>query len=290
MRLPENHRGASVTGYGLIVGLISVLALGAISTSGEQVNELFNTVGDEMGSVVTGTTGTSSPGIAASPSASPAGSFEPSCDAIHTAESPPQGYTVRTIDPTGSDPFDVMCLFLDTAWGGGGFTLIAAQWQNDPVAWNEGRQADYVADQLSTPGISFALTGNDIPGHSHMLFGRIGSGQNDNIDLLPFTYTTGPIAKTELTSPITGNVYHIARVSNGVYSSHDPESTLLTDPGHFDWWNTLTVDQVTNPSTFPNYTWSFAPEHSIAERRSYAFRALMNTTDVTNYGWAILVR
>ncbi|GAB5388838.1 MAG: hypothetical protein Alpg2KO_18060 [Alphaproteobacteria bacterium] len=50
--MPLRKRGASLSGYGLIVGLISVLALTAITQSGRNVNELFNTTSGALGGVI----------------------------------------------------------------------------------------------------------------------------------------------------------------------------------------------------------------------------------------------
>ncbi|GAB5390258.1 MAG: hypothetical protein Alpg2KO_32260 [Alphaproteobacteria bacterium] len=66
-------RGASAIGYGLIVGLISVAALAAITTTGSSVQQVFNDSSSSLGNVVEGTAGS-----AAAP-ATPAPSVEPPC-------------------------------------------------------------------------------------------------------------------------------------------------------------------------------------------------------------------
>lgn len=47
-KLQANHRGAGLVEYGLLVGLISVLAIGAVLATGEEIDETFITVGDEL--------------------------------------------------------------------------------------------------------------------------------------------------------------------------------------------------------------------------------------------------
>ncbi|GAB5387864.1 MAG: hypothetical protein Alpg2KO_08320 [Alphaproteobacteria bacterium] len=44
----ENSRGASGLSYGLVVGLISIVALASVTTSGSSVNSLFTTVSDTI--------------------------------------------------------------------------------------------------------------------------------------------------------------------------------------------------------------------------------------------------
>ena len=61
-------RGATLSEYGLLVGLIAILALAAISSIGENTEELFGDVATSMDGAITGTTASSS---SAGPSPSP---------------------------------------------------------------------------------------------------------------------------------------------------------------------------------------------------------------------------
>jgi Flp pilus assembly pilin Flp len=54
MSLTRRRRGASLTGYGLVVGLIAVAALAATGQVGDTVSALFGTVGDDMDAAAAG--------------------------------------------------------------------------------------------------------------------------------------------------------------------------------------------------------------------------------------------
>lgn len=47
-RILKNKRAASLTGYGLVVGLIAVVAISAVSSTGEQVQNLFGFVANNL--------------------------------------------------------------------------------------------------------------------------------------------------------------------------------------------------------------------------------------------------
>ena len=64
-------RGATLSEYGLLVGLIAILALAAISSIGENTEELFGDVATSMDGAITGTTASATLSPTASPS--PAG-------------------------------------------------------------------------------------------------------------------------------------------------------------------------------------------------------------------------
>lgn len=64
----QGKRGATGVAYGLVVGLIAIVALGAITNIGAEVDGLFNTVGDELDGVVT-EANNSVPGPTPTPSA-----------------------------------------------------------------------------------------------------------------------------------------------------------------------------------------------------------------------------
>lgn len=67
-KLIKPRRGVSLSGYGLVVGLISVVALAAVTGSGSSVNELFLDVSNTLGSVIEPGSGAS-----AAPSETPSG-------------------------------------------------------------------------------------------------------------------------------------------------------------------------------------------------------------------------
>ena len=48
-RLKRDEKGATAVEYGLMVGLIAVVIIFAVTTLGEQLNELFTSLTDELG-------------------------------------------------------------------------------------------------------------------------------------------------------------------------------------------------------------------------------------------------
>lgn len=60
-------RGATLTGYGLIVGLIAIVGLVSVTSIGDQVTALFGEVGDELGAVVDGESSAAAPTASATP-------------------------------------------------------------------------------------------------------------------------------------------------------------------------------------------------------------------------------
>ncbi|GAB5387907.1 MAG: hypothetical protein Alpg2KO_08750 [Alphaproteobacteria bacterium] len=269
-------RGATLIGYGLVVGLISVLALAAITSTGDRVSTLFDSVSGEMQAV---NEGASASGVVAQPSPTPA--IRTSCNDIAQNESVTPGYEVREINP-GSGAFDALCYFDDGTHGGGGFTVVLAQYEADPITWDEGRQADYQPDLINSPGTSFALTGTDMPSHSTLAFGRIGSGANDIIDAIPYSYATGNIGTDRVTSAQTSLSYDIHRSDGATFQAHDPES-----PGGVlgEWLDTLTIDQTGGQQ----FTWAFSPNHTAQQTKGYAYQGSTGSSH-NSYAWALMVR
>ncbi|GAB5387804.1 MAG: hypothetical protein Alpg2KO_07720 [Alphaproteobacteria bacterium] len=70
-KVKVGHRGASLLGYALLVGLISVVGLSAIQTTGTSVSGLFDTVGQDMAAVSGNGSGGSGAGGSASPTPTP---------------------------------------------------------------------------------------------------------------------------------------------------------------------------------------------------------------------------
>ncbi|GAB5388232.1 MAG: hypothetical protein Alpg2KO_12000 [Alphaproteobacteria bacterium] len=122
-------RGASGGTYALLVGLISVVALTAVTSSGDSINELFAETSDTLGTVITSSSAAvqpaSSPAASASPSASPSPSAPPlraSCKAILDAgESTGDG--TYSIDPDGAGPLGQITV--ECNMDDGGRTMLA---------------------------------------------------------------------------------------------------------------------------------------------------------------------
>lgn len=104
-------RGVSLTSYGLIVGLISIVALAAVTGIGSNVDSLFTTVGDELGGVVAADAGPT-----AQPSVTPGGCTPDTAD-LNFDEASSGSFTL-TVD---SDEIDCTFQFrVDGASGGCG--------------------------------------------------------------------------------------------------------------------------------------------------------------------------
>jgi hypothetical protein len=164
----------------------------------------------------------------------------------------------------------------------GGWTMIVAQFENDPVTnWNEGRQADY-NPSLATKK-SFCLNSIEIPTHTETAFSQ------DNLALgvcaVPFVYKTGNIPKTLVTDSQTGLQYHVHRQTGNFYNQHDPESSLHTVSQYPEWCNSLTCDRTGGVY----YTWAFSPNYPTVGYRGYAYNGV-NTLNVELVPWTVWVR
>jgi pilus assembly protein Flp/PilA len=57
-RLEREEKGATAVEYGLMVGLIAVVIIAAVVLLGEQLNELFEAIGTELGGTAAGAAAT----------------------------------------------------------------------------------------------------------------------------------------------------------------------------------------------------------------------------------------
>lgn len=204
---------------------------------------------------------------------SPAGA---SCKQI-LAERPGSASGVYPIMVNGKT-FSAFC---DMASAGGGWTLVAAQFEFDPVTeWNEGVQEGY--DPSLVSGNGFALNTSELPAHTQTAFGRDLSATH--IDYVNLVYTTGNIAKIELAG--AKGTYHLHRSSSGHYTNHNPEHDVEDQNlAHRAWNNTLTFDLVGGTS----YSWSFSPYQSAAAQRGFAMNGGRYQTEEP-YAWTVWVR
>jgi len=208
------------------------------------------------------------------------------CHAIKAAAPALTGVSVHRIDPAGdgSGVLDVLC---DMSTWGGGWTLVAAQFEGDPILWDEGRQADY--DPTLASGASFALVGADLVTHNQVAFGRAestGAGSWDaaGLDYVHFTYDpAADYAGVPLNGLATTRTYQLDRHLAGVHNNHDPEQDLLTSAP--EWHDTLSLDAAGGMVA----TWAFSPFYFTVEGRGFAFEGHRQTI-ADDYAWAVWVR
>ncbi len=185
-------------------------------------------------------------------------------------------YWIQSITADTPTPFQVYC---DMDSDGGGWTLVAAQFESDPVTdWNEGFQPDY--DPSLAAGASFALQRYDIPPHVETAFGR--DTEATFVDYVRFVYDTSDIPVVELTGKKTGELYNVHRDSGAYHLDYDPESTETSDA---EWNNALTFDKTGGV----NNSWAFGPNHPQAAQRGYAMNGDYSASGESE-AWTVWVR
>ena len=198
-----------------------------------------------------------------------------SCKAILDAGDS-TGNGVYAIAPDGVTPISAYC---DMTTDGGGWTMVAAQFENDPVPnWNEGIQGDYDPDLSTNKG--FALNTAQLPAHTEIGFGK--DLDPTFVDYVTGIYTTGNIA----TATVVGasGTYQIHRNASGHFGFHDPDTGAPgSDP---QWDNTLTIDALGGG---PNFNWAFSPQNGTNNNRGYAMASDLQTTG-QSYAWSVWVR
>ena len=161
-------RGASALTYGLLVGLISVAALAAVTTSGDEVNGIFVDVQDTLSVATSGSAGGS--GGSASPSASASASQPPELY-------PFTSHTFTTCGATGrTGPSESMCesAYSSESWSSDNNFFTQGSFQGYQL-WTVPQNGDYQiqitgADGGQDDGVhgggynhsgTFTLTGGD---------------------------------------------------------------------------------------------------------------------------------
>lgn len=178
-------------------------------------------------------------------------------------------------DGTDESSFQVYC---DMETDGGGWTLIAAQFESDQLTdWNEGTQSDYDPDLLSER--SFTLSSLQLPPHTRTSFGQ---GKDPLfITSVEFQYQTGDIPLTEIKGA-DGQQYQIHRDKNHYYHWHNPEESQKQNA---PWHNALTLDLMGGR----HYTWSYSPMVEDQRGRGLGMLGNQRYSD-ESYAWTVWVR
>lgn len=140
-------RGASAIGYGLLIGLISVIGLGAITSVGSETDKLFGNVGTTLDDVVENNVSSPSP----SPIAAQA-----SCAAHYL-----NGQTLSGNYPISLPGAGTVNLYCDMA--DGGWTLVMRGYGGDNGSWVSATGAVGTAHGATpTMTASYKLSDSDI--------------------------------------------------------------------------------------------------------------------------------
>jgi len=152
----------------------------------------------------------------------------------------------------------------------GGWTLIGAQFESNPISW----KGDFSAyDPTLQSGKSFAFSDENIPEHVDF---AIGKSLSIVKKISNFKYSTTDIPKI-IVNGYDNNKYWIHRSYLSYYPAHNPAQTLLATKK--DWYNSLTIELINNDSNIINhYTWAFSPMNSAEQQRGYSLeRSLVNS-------------
>ena len=183
------------------------------------------------------------------------------------------GDGVYTIN-VNSKEFDVYC---DMTSAGGGWTMIIAQFEPNPVDnWNEGVQSDY--DPSLQTEATFILNDNEIPSHNEIAFGK--DFDADFVEYFNFNYQgSGEINRTTITGLKNNEEYRVQRnLYTGASSCNNYSTTTRYNKNQFS---------LTKQSE--NYNWCFEPRASGSETPGKGMLGNVRNTS-EDFAWTVWVR
>ncbi|GAB5387672.1 MAG: hypothetical protein Alpg2KO_06400 [Alphaproteobacteria bacterium] len=182
----KGRKGASLLSYGLVVGLISVFALAAVTSTGSNVNSLFTQVETTLGDVASGS------GAGAGASSQP--SAEPSPT--------PQALTLAGFTTQGDNSGNVAANAVDSSSG--------TQWVSD-VAGSTCVGRDYMEAEFADPVQLTGFTIEQSDGNSY-------TGQTGSVEL-QYHNGSGFTAVQSVSLPTDNNVNQISGFSTSAFST-----------------------------------------------------------------------
>jgi hypothetical protein len=209
-------------------------------------------------------------------------SAAPSCQIIKTAASDSED-GVYWLDVTGGDTSDAFQAYCDMTSEGGGWTMIAAQFEQDPVLdWNEGIQPDYDPTLATSKG--FALDTDRLPAHSEIAFGQQFTATY--VDYADFVYSTGNIDLQTIVGKKAADEYHVFRSDTHFYHACNADMSLNTDTSGI-YVDQLGIEKVGGGG---NLDWCFTPAHNLPHWRGRTMLGVQLHQTNETYAWTLWVR
>lgn len=202
-----------------------------------------------------------------------------SCKKIKSAD-PSAGDGAYTIYPDGVG-FSAYC---DMTSAGGGWTMVAAQYENYPVAW-AGNTVNY--DSSLGNGRGWALPSSHLPSdRTETGFGKDKAATF--VGYAAFVYVNGNINKTTVVDIPSGQNFHIGRNTGGSWNNNDPDDSYVATchTGGNSWCNTLTYDR----TGIFGKNWAFSPLNGTPAKRGCSMGGSLVNTTGQSYAWTVWVR